>query len=150
MGDYQDITLAPDVLENPHSGSTCIKITVTNKASSGARWTGLYWQNPANNWGSAASGGFDLKGAHKLTFWARGEKGGERIEEFKMGGISGAFPDSDTAGIGPVVLTQEWKQYTCDLAGKDLSHIIGGFAWSTTLDVNPEGCVFYLDDIKYE
>lgn len=150
MGDYQDITLIPDSMENPYSGSTCIKITYTNKASSGARWTGLYWQNPANNWGSNPAGGFDLSNATKLTFWARGAKGGERIEEFKMGGISGAYPDSGTAGIGPVILTPEWKQYSINLTGKNLSHVIGGFAWSTNLDVNPEGCTFYLDEIRYE
>ena len=52
--------------------------------------------------------------------------------------------------IGPVVLDKEWKQYTIDLKGKDLSYIIGGFAWATNLDVDPDGCVFYLDEIKYE
>ena len=86
----------------------------------------------------------------KLTFWARGEKGGERIEEFKMGGISGPYPDSATASIGPLILTPEWKQYAIDLVGKDLSHVIGGFAWSANLDNNPNGCTFYLDEIRYE
>ena len=78
------------------------------------------------------------------------EAGGERIEEFKLGGISGDFPDTDIAGIGPVILTPEWKEYTIDLGGKDLSYINGGFCWSTNLDVNPQGCTFYLDDIVYE
>ncbi|UCH12423.1 MAG: hypothetical protein JSW18_00280, partial [Candidatus Omnitrophota bacterium] len=73
-----------------------------------------------------------------------------RIEEVKMGGISGAYPDSDFASIGPVILTKEWKQYEIDLADKDLSYISGGFCWSINLDVNPDGCVFYLDDIRYE
>jgi hypothetical protein len=31
----------------------------------------------------------------KLTFWARGEKGGERIEEFKIGEIKGVYSDSE-------------------------------------------------------
>ncbi|HAJ56200.1 MAG TPA: hypothetical protein DCL35_00330 [Candidatus Omnitrophica bacterium] len=150
MGDSQDVTLVPDSMENPYSGSTCIKISYSNRASGGARWTGMYWQDPANNWGSNSAGGFDLSGAYRLTFWARGAKGGERIEEFKMGGISGAYPDSGSAGIGPVMLTPEWRQYSINLAGKDLSHVIGGFAWSTNLDVNPEGCTFYLDEIRYE
>lgn len=150
MGDSTDIGVTADDMDRPYAGSTCIKISYNNRASNGARWAGMYWQNPANNWGSNASGGFDLTGARKLTFWARGEKGGERVEEFKMGGIAGAYPDSDSAGIGPVVLTQDWKQYTIDLSGKDLSHIIGGFAWATNVDVNPDGCVFYLDEIRYE
>ena len=37
-------------------------------------WTGIAWQNPANDWGDLP-GGYDLTGAKKLTFWARGEFG---------------------------------------------------------------------------
>jgi len=149
MGDYSDVSINASSFDNPHSGTTCIKIVYSNAASQGARWTGLYWQSPANNWGDR-KGGFDLSGATRLTFWARGENGGERIEEFKIGGITGLYPDSDIAGIGPVLLTAEWKQYEVDLRGKDLSYISGGFAWATNLDVNPEGATFYLDDIRYE
>lgn len=149
MGDYMDIKFEDTNQENPHSGATCIKITYNNKATGGARWAGIYWQYPANNWGGVDKY-YDLSGATKLTFWIRGEKGGESIQEIKMGGISGQYSDSDTAGIGPLALTTEWKQYSIDLGGRDLSHIIGGFCWSTNIDVNPEGLVFYLDDIKYE
>ena len=62
----------------------------------------------------------------------------------------GEYSDSDTAGIGPVKLTKEWKQYTIDLTGKDLSYILGGFCWAASLDMNPEGMIFYLDEIRYE
>lgn len=150
MGDYADIKLDDGWTENPYEGSTCIRVTYSSRASSGNRWAGMYWQNPANNWGSKENAGVDLTGVRKLTFWAKGDRGGEKIEEFKMGGISGSYPDSDTAGIGPVMLTPEWKQYSINLEGKNLSHIIGGFAWSTNLDGNPQGCVFYLDEIRYE
>ena len=149
MGDYSDIKIETASFDNPHAGTTCMKITYSSAASQGARWAGVYWQSPANNWGDK-KGGFDLTGAKKLTFWARGAKGGERIEEFKLGGITGLYPDSDIAGIGPVMLTPEWKQYEIDLNGKDLSYISGGFCWATNLDVNADGATFYLDDIKYE
>ncbi len=149
MGDFSDVTFDSAYLQNPHSGSTSIRIHYNNKATQGARWTGIYWQNPANNWGNRP-GGYDLSGSTKLTFWARGEKGGERIEEFKMGGMTGEYSDSDLAGIGPVVLTQEWKQYIIDLEGKDLSSITGGFAWAANIDNNPDGITFYLDDLRYE
>ena len=149
MGDYGDITLDENWQDNPHSGETCIKITYSAEATQGNRWAGIYWQEPANNWGEV-EGGFDLTGATKLTFWARGEKGGERIVEFKVGGIRGKYSDSTVAGIGPVILTPDWKKYEIDLTDKDLSYIIGGFCWSTNQTNNPEGCTFYLDDIKYE
>ena len=149
MGDYQDLKFDDKCAVGPHGGATCIETVYTNKATQGARWSGIYWQNPPNNWG-IRPGGYNLSGAKKVTFWAKGKNGGERIEEFKIGGITGEYADSDVAGIGPVVLTPEWKQFTIDLEGKDLSSISGGFAWSTNLDANPSGCTFYLDDIKYE
>ena len=148
-GDYGDIKFNDKHMDNPHSGTTSVQIVYTNAATQGARWAGIYWQNPPNNWGTRP-GGYDLTGAKKLTFWARGEKGGERIEEFKIGGITGEYADSDVAGIGPVVLTTEWQQFTIDLEGKDLSSISGGFCWATNLDVNPDGATFYLDSIRYE
>ncbi len=149
MGDYSDIKIDVGSADNPYFGKSCTKIAYANKASNGARWAGIYWQNPPNNWGGQ-DGGLDLSKATKVTFWARGEKGGERIEEFKIGGIMGEYSDSDTAGIGPVILDNAWKQYTIDLTGKDLSYIIGGFCWATNIDVNPDGATFYLDEIRYE
>ncbi|MDP8266977.1 MAG: hypothetical protein P9M07_08595 [Candidatus Aceula meridiana] len=136
--------------ESCHSERTCIKVIYDVECSrESARWAGIYWQNPAHNWGSR-KGGYNLNGATKLTFWAKGEKGGERIEEIKMGGVTGDYPDTDSAFIGPVILTNEWKEYSIDLRGKDLTYVSGGFSWSTNVDVNPESCTFYLDDIRYE
>lgn len=139
-------------IEKCSSGKTCVKVIYDIDCSRKSRnWAGIYWLNPADNWGDR-KGGYNLTGAQKLTFWARGEKGGERIEEFKIGGVGRGmdYPDSDTAFIGPVILTKEWKEYTIDLRGKDLSYISGGFAWVSNTDVNPEACVFYLDEIEYK
>ena len=149
MGDYGDLKIDTGWKENPYMGDSCVKIIYSGKNSQGARWAGIYWQNPANNWGSM-EGGYDLSSSVKVTFWARGEKGGERIEEFKIGGIMGEFSDTDIAAIGPVILSKDWQQYSIDLKGKDLSYISGGFCWATNVDVNPEGATFYLDEIKYE
>jgi len=133
-----------------HEGTTCIKIVYDVACSmEDQKWAGIYWLNPANNWGNR-KGGFDLTGATRLTFWAKGDKGGEQIEEIKMGGISGDYPDSDAALIGPVILSNEWKEYSIDLRGKDLSYISGGFSWATNVEVNPGSCIFYIDNIRYE
>jgi hypothetical protein len=149
MGDYGDIKLDVAHFDNPHGGSTSMKITYNAQKTQGANWAGMYWQNPPNNWGSRP-GGYDITGASKLVFWARGEKGGERIEEFRVGGISGEYADSDVAGFGPVTLSGEWTKYEIDLTDKDLTSISGGFMWSANADYNPQGFVLYLDDIQYE
>ena len=149
MGDYGDVKYDGAWKEDAYLGDTCIKMVYSGEANQGARWAGVFWQNPANNWGSVDAG-FDLSSATKLTFWARGAKGTERIEEFKVGGIMGEYSDSDSATIGPVILNKEWTQYTIDLKGKDMSYIISGFVWSANVDNNPEGATFYLDEIKFE
>jgi hypothetical protein len=150
MGDAGDLKVDLGCMTAPHSGQTCIKITYTAAMSKNAGWAGMYWQQPVNNWGDNKKGGYKLTGMKKLTFWAKGAVGGEVVSEFKMGGISGEFGDSDSKSLGPVTLTKEWKQYTIDLANADLSNIIGGFCWSASKDDNPQGFIIYLDDIQYE
>lgn len=116
------------------------------------RWGGVYWLNPADNWGQH-KGGYNLDGAQRLVFQARGAEGQERIEEFKMGGIglTADYPDSDYANIGPVILTTDWREYVIDLRGKNLSYIAGGFAWAASAVGNDRDQItFYLDEIRYE
>jgi hypothetical protein len=143
----RDIKVNGNWTEAPYSGASCIRVEY--KSTGG--WAGIYWQQPANNWGTVPNAGFNLQGATKLTFWAKGETGTEMINEFKMGGMSaGEYPDSDSASIMSIQLTKEWKKYEIDLRGRDLSHVIGGFGWAANIDSNPQGVVFYLDDIRYE
>lgn len=147
MGDISAISFDSNWTSNPHSGTSCIKVSFTAK---GDNWTGIYWQDPENNWGDNSNGGYDLSGAVKLTFWARGEEGGETVEFF-VGGITGTYGDSiEKTSTGYITLTTSWKEYTIDLIGKDLSHVIGGFGWVTNSEHNPDGAAFYLDNIKYD
>jgi hypothetical protein len=148
MGDYGDIRF-DDKFKDGDKAKPVIKITYSAKAAQSNGWAGIYWQNPANNWGSR-EGGFNLNGAKRVVFNARGEKGGEMVSQFKMGGIEGNFSDSGSAAIGPITLTKEWKSYEINLDGQELSSISGGFCWTMTRDENPEGAVFFLDDIRYE
>ena len=149
MPDGKCVAINESYQQDCRDGS-CIKVVFDVAcAKDNQNWAGVYWQYPANNWGQK-KGGFNLSGASKLKFWARGEMGGEQIQEFIVGGIMGTFPDSSIASIGPVLLTPEWKEYIIDLRGKDLTYINGGFAWTTNTSVNPQSCVFYLDDINFE
>lgn len=149
MGDYGDLKINDADSENPVDGRTNIKWTYSAQATQGANWAGVYWQTPPNNWGEKP-GGYDLSGFKRLTFWAKGAQGGEKIAEFKVGGITGEHGDSDGESIGPVSLTKEWKKYTISLADKSLTHVIGGFAWSASRDDNPNGFTMFLDEIRFE
>src|SRR5262245_5696261 len=83
MGDYGDIKLNDADTTNPADGKTAIKVSYNAKGAQGANWAGMFWQQPPNNWGDKP-GGYDLSNMKRVTFWARGEKGGEKIAEFKV------------------------------------------------------------------
>jgi hypothetical protein len=154
MGDGErnpeNVRLKTVIGEKPRAGdanNTCIKVEY-QPGSQG--WAGIYWLNPADNWGTKP--GYSIKGnAQRVTFWAAGAKGGE-IVEFKAGGIESTnkFTDSFVASTGSIALTNSWKRYEFSLQGKNLTSILGGFAWVATGNSNPQGLVFYLDDIRYE
>ena len=135
--------------KSPHSPPVCIKVTYKPDPKG---WGGLYWQNQADNWGDKPGDNLSKSGYKKVTFFARGEKGGE-IVEFKAGGINTPgkkYKDSFEVAMGKVTLEKKWNQYTISLEGKDLSSVIGGFCWVASKSANPKGVTFYLDDILYE
>ncbi|MGE0609085.1 MAG: glycoside hydrolase family 2 TIM barrel-domain containing protein [Pirellulales bacterium] len=129
---------------NPHDGQTCIRIDY--KESEG--WAGVVWQSPADDWGDRP-GGWNLTGAKQLSFWARGEKGGEVVKfEFGLLGKDKRFSDSGSGKTGDQTLTTEWRQHTIDLKGVDLTRIKTGFAW--VLEAKGQPVTFYLDGIEFE
>jgi hypothetical protein len=148
MGDISDIKF-DDNYRLDSKRPNVIQITYTPGGSN--QWAGIYWWDPPGGNFGEKDGGFDLSCATKLTFWARGEIGGEK-GEFKVGGIKDTYQDSlqPAFSTGPITLTNEWVQYTLDLTGKDLRHIIGGFVWVTNKPSNPNGATIYLDDIMFE
>jgi hypothetical protein len=143
MGNRGVIRMDEKCSTTPHSGATCLKIDYLALD----KWGGVIWQNPPNDWGDKP-GGYNLTGATALTFWARGEDGGEKVK-IVFGVIKSDKPHSDTAsGELEVVLTKEWTQYSMNLTGKDLSRIKTGFGWTVAGQGKP--IAFYLDDVKYE
>ena len=147
MGDVANLELDQSYSQEFHDGKSCIKMRYN--AEGLKQWAGIYWQHPVNNWGDK-KGGYNLTGATKLTFWAKGLNGYEVISEVKIGGISGAFSDSDVAWLKKIKLTGSWKKYTIDLSNSDLSSISGGFCIVFSKKDNPKGCTVLLDDIRYE
>jgi hypothetical protein len=143
MGKIEAIAVDPKSTMQPKSGATCMKCEFKSADNFG----GVVWQSPANDWGEK-DGGLDLTGATKLTFWARGDAGGEKVE-FKFGILDNTKKFFDTAtGATTVTLDKEWKQYTIDLKGMDLRRIKTGFCWVVGDPGKP--VTFYIDDVKYE
>ncbi|MGI4790700.1 MAG: hypothetical protein ACRYFS_17865 [Janthinobacterium lividum] len=143
MGTTTAIKMDPACTVQPHSGKTCLKVDYT----AGDNWGGVVWQSPANDWGDKP-GGFNLTGAKTLTFWARGDQGGESVSFlFGLFGKDKTYADSGTAKT-QAILSKDWKQYTISLAGLDLSQVKTGFAWTLAAPGHP--VTFYLDDIKYQ
>ncbi len=144
MGKTSAIKMNLGWVENPHSAPSCMQF----QFNSAADWGGIVWQDPADDWGDR-DGGWNLTGAKKLVFWARGEQGGE-VVSFKFGvlGREKNFFDSASGGLAGVTLTKTWKEYTIDLTNQNLARIKTGFGWSLAGQGHPVR--FYLDDIRFE
>ncbi len=140
-------------------GSSCLRFTY----KVGASWNGILWwplkcgdTGDEATWKKVKEGtcgvnvldaGGNLTAINNLTFWARGDKGGEVIE-FKVGDV--AIPPSPGRGLGKATLTTGWEQYQIDLEGMDLTNAIALFTWVASDIDNPQGAVFYLSEIQFE
>jgi exo-beta-1,3-glucanase (GH17 family) len=152
MGNLKWLGLDKACTVLPHSGQTCTLVSF--KPTSGFysdSWAGIYWQYPINNWGEYP--GYEVTGVRHLSFWVRGDKGGEKVE-FKVGGIASPGKQNKDS-FGPVsggilTISNTWTYYTIDLKGQDLSSLIGGFCCVFTMANNPNGCTIYLDDVVLE
>lgn len=144
MGETKQIDLTEDCTTQPHNGRTCLRAEF--KAAEG--WGGVVWQHPGNNWGDKP-GGWDLRGAKRLTFWARGERGDEVVGfQFGLLAADKRYHDSGKGEIPKARLTTDWQQFAIDVSQCDLSRIMTGFAWVVSGQGKP--VVFYLDDVRYE
>ncbi len=129
----------------PHEGKTCIRMAYAGSFD----WVTTAWQNPALNWGDVP-GGYNFTNAAKVTFWARGEKGGERAEF--MAGMeqpqNAVSRDSLRATTGSVKLRNQWKKYSIPLQKYDRGRLITAFL--VRIEAEKDPIIIYLDDIQYE
>lgn len=153
MGDGQEgkkhVQLLGESKENAKSPPTCIKVTYTIGP---AGWAGAYWLNKPDNWGDKEGDDLGAKAFKRITFFARGERGGE-VVEFKAGGVEAngkKFKDSFEVATGKIRLEKDWTKYEMKVEGKTLSSVIGLFCWVAAGTDNPNGLTFFIDDIQYE
>lgn len=143
MGDTKFIRIQAGNTVQPQSGKTAMRCEFASPKG----WGSVVWQTPTNDWGDKGVG-FDMTGAQKVTFWARGEKGGEEVS-FKFGLIGKGKKYHDTAkgALESVKLSTEWRWYGIPASG-DLSRIKTGFSWVVFAKGAP--VVFYIDDVRWE
>ncbi|GHS99629.1 hypothetical protein FACS189421_10440 [Bacteroidia bacterium] len=156
MGCTEKISVNPAYSIEPYSAPMCFKIEFTSSCNNNNGWAGVYWTNEENNWGERQGTDFSNRGFTKITFWAKGNDGGETIE-FGSGGIDKTsdsqtfqYKDSYKKYWITEKLTNQWKLYSINLSGVDLSSVIGGFYWAAKWQANPNGVIFYLDNIQFE
>ncbi len=142
MGKAAAIKMNPNCTIDPHDGGTCLEV----EYNAPDQWGGVVWQDPPNDWGKAP-GGWNLHGASRLSFWARGAQGGEKVK-FMFGILGRTVKYYDTAtGSLDVTLGSKWHRYSIDVSQMDLSRIKTGFGWSAAGDGHP--IKFFLDDIQF-
>jgi hypothetical protein len=124
--------------ENPHSGTSCIKITYLPENA--AHWAGgLYLSGAQNFPPNLPVDGVDVSSAKHLSFYARG---------------TGAtkFYIEDNAGNQieqKITFTDNWQQYTLNIP-ENWQAVCVGFAFvSNSADVGGGVGEIYLDDIVY-
>ncbi|MDR2487559.1 MAG: hypothetical protein LBD12_06280 [Clostridiales Family XIII bacterium] len=106
-------------------------------------WGGYLFAND-----TSAKAGMNLSGAAKLSFYARGEKGGEQVA-FYMQGLNAAGKVWQKH-FGSLKLTKKWKRYSISLKGLDLRRVTGGFGWTADIFGNGSKKIrFYIDNIQY-
>jgi len=114
-------------------------------------FAGVCWKNRAGNEGEAP--GDDLsKGAYRrISFWAKGAKGGE-VAEFRAGGLGHLktrYRDSFDVTAGKIKLTSQWSEYSIYVNDADLSSVMTVFCVLFHQEDNTDGANVYLDDIQY-
>jgi len=153
--DYINLSTNPNEC---YSGGECIQVNY----EPGGGWGGIFWwpsgcgtEGTTQAWNSVTSGtcgvnvlqSGNLSAVNRLVFWARGAIGGEIIE-FKIGAVD--ILPSPGRSLGKIELSPNWVEYEIDLEGVDMSNAIALFAWIAADVDNPNGAIFYLDDIQFE
>ena len=130
-----------------HSPPDAWKITFEARGGFG----GFCWKNRAGNEGEVAGDNLSAGGYRRISFWARGEKGGE-VAEFRAGGLGNVktrHRDSLDVSTGKIKLGAGWHDYSIFVKDADLSSVMTPFCVLMYREDNAQDAVVYVDDIEY-
>ncbi len=144
-GEAENVVLEANHTEEPRPGDAdgkCLRLVYEPGPK---RWAAVYWQ-PRRKAGVRT--GKAVSGASKITFWARGGKGGEIIEAKGAGTPAVALLKNSK----PMTLSGGWQHFEIELGDADLSEVEGAFGvrWRSLESENPDGLTVFLDEIRYE
>ncbi|MCX6621793.1 MAG: hypothetical protein NTY38_12105, partial [Acidobacteria bacterium] len=100
---------------------------------------------------------WSTRGFQQVSVWARADADRNGLfpkVQFKAGGNTDSkekYQASFEVEGDFETLTDDWRQYTLNLRGQNLSQVIAAFVFVVRVqDVGPQGATFYLDDIEYK
>ncbi|MCP4482732.1 MAG: hypothetical protein GY817_08295 [bacterium] len=135
-GDTNNIKMLNNVSIGHKEGLSCMKI--------------MYYPNDVDN--AIINGWSSLKlklylpqnfsGYTKIIFWIRGEVGGETIDSIRVG-------TSEKNELGSLILRNTWEQYEIGLESLEINLTDTGLMMIFEADSNPQGSIFYLDDVHF-
>lgn len=114
-------------------------------------FAGICWKNRAGNEGEAPGDDLSAAGYRRISFWAKGEAGGE-IVEFRAGGLGNVktrYRETLDVTAGKLKLSPSWTEYSIYVSNADLSSVMTPFCALFHQEDNPAKTVIYLDDIQY-
>jgi len=114
-------------------------------------FAGVCWKNQAGNEGELPGADLSKGGYRRISFWAKGAKGGE-VAEFRAGGLGNVktrYRDSFDLSAGNLKLLPTWSEYSIYVSDADLSSVMTPFCVLMHQEDNPEGAEVYLDDVQY-
>jgi hypothetical protein len=153
IGDKKGVSLmkAPPGVAHSPPDAWAIEYIRNKKGITNAGLGGVCWQNRPGNQGDAPGDNLKSKGYRRVSFWAKGGKGGE-VAEFRAGGLGNVktrYQDSFDVSLGSVRLKPEWAEYSLFLNDADLSSVITPFCVVIEVGSNPDGALVFVDDIVY-
>lgn len=145
-GDTDTISFNDEWIKDSHSAPDCTRFEYSPTRSDTKGWAGNLWLDAAY---PGFSKGLNMRNVKKLKFWAKGEHGGEKIE-FRIGSTWGVSPQPSFS-TGIITLSKSWRKYSISLKKRaNLKYVYCGFRWIAFKELNPTGCIFYVDDMRFE
>jgi hypothetical protein len=142
-------------------GGDCDTFTVDASKAATPTWQGVFYQFPANNWGTFP-GRTIASGAKAVKFQARASRSVAVMFQVGMCDpmdatkcVDGfyAYPD-DADDTGKVTVGTEWTELSVSLSGKDYSKgVHGAFSWAISNDDllgDSSALTLNLDSITWE